>query len=156
VKHTIIDMRLQASGGRDMARSLRICPHPVLRALKQKATALESVHTALLSTLHPDEVAWDMERAGEAEMDEMGSLVGTKGNPRWLWQAMEHHTGKVLADVFGRRQDRVFLQRKALLEPLGITRYYTDSWGAYTRHLDTTVHSPGKRNTQKIERANSA
>jgi insertion element IS1 protein InsB len=24
--------------------------------------------------------------------------------------------------------------------------------GAYTRHLDPDVHSPGKRNTQKIER----
>jgi insertion element IS1 protein InsB len=30
--------------------------------------------------------------------------------------------------------------------------YYTDHWGAYTRHLDPEVHSPGKRNTQKIER----
>src|SRR5262245_31708914 len=30
--------------------------------------------------------------------------------------------------------------------------YYTDYWGAYTRHLDPEVHSPGKRNTQKIER----
>src|SRR4249920_3247513 len=28
----------------------------------------------------------------------------------------------------------------------------TDHWGAYTRHLDPDVHSPGKRNTQKIER----
>ena len=26
------------------------------------------------------------------------------------------------------------------------------TWGAYTRHLDPDVHSPGKRNTQKIER----
>src|SRR5438132_3493407 len=26
------------------------------------------------------------------------------------------------------------------------------NWGAYTRHLDPDVHSPGKRNTQKIER----
>jgi insertion element IS1 protein InsB len=25
------------------------------------------------------------------------------------------------------------------------------NWGAYTRHLDAAVHSPGKRNTQKIE-----
>jgi IS1 transposase len=25
-------------------------------------------------------------------------------------------------------------------------------WGAYTRPLDPEVHSPGKRNTQKIER----
>src|SRR2546430_5991859 len=65
----------------------------------------------------------------------------------------QHHcTGKVLASVFGRRQDTVFLQLKALLEPFRITRYYTDYWGAYTRHLDAADHSPGKRNTQKIER----
>ena len=27
-----------------------------------------------------------------------------------------------------------------------------DYWGAYTRHLDAAIHSPGKQNTQKIER----
>src|SRR5438445_13882077 len=36
---------------------------------------------------------------------------------------------KYLAYVFGRRQDTVFLQLQALLEPFGITRYYTDGWG---------------------------
>ena len=80
------------------------------------------------------------------------SFVGHKGNPRWLWHAIDHGTGKVLASVFGRRKDDVFLQLKGLLEPFGLTRYYTDYWGAYTRHLDPNVHSPGKRNTQKIER----
>ena len=59
---------------------------------------------------------------------------------------------KVLAYVLGRRTDEVFLQLKALLEPFGITRYYTDYWGAYTRHLDADAHQPGKRNTQTIER----
>ncbi len=39
-----------------------------------------------------------------------------------------------------------------MLEPFGLTRFYTDHWGAYTRHLDAEVHSPGKRHTQKIER----
>jgi len=46
----------------------------------------------------------------------------------------------------------VFLKLKGLLEPLGIMRYYTDYWGASPRHLDTDEHTPGKRNTQKIER----
>lgn len=58
----------------------------------------------------------------------------------------------MLAYVFGRRKDDVFLKLKALLEPFGITRYYTDYYGAYTRHLDATEHQPGKRYTQKIER----
>jgi insertion element IS1 protein InsB len=65
---------------------------------------------------------------------------------------LDHHTGKVLASVLGRRQDAVFLKRKARLEPFGITRYYTDYWGAYRRHLDPEEHTPGKQNTQKIER----
>ena len=144
----IIDMSLNASGVRDTARSLHICPNTVLRELRKKAPVLESVNTAVLRTLNPAEVAWNMERAGEeeAEMDEMWSFVGHKGNPRWLWHAIDHHTGKVLAYVFGRRKDKVFLQLKALLESFGLARYYTDYWGAYTQHLAPEVHSPGKRN----------
>jgi transposase-like protein/IS1 family transposase len=174
VKQTIIDMSLNARGVRDTARSLHICPNTVLRALKKKAAVLESVHTAVLHTLEPAEVAWDLERAGEAEAerDEMWSFVGHKGNPRWLWHAIDqgthvrrdtiipqwfqaskataasdghavhfrvtaivfqlsrlkqipidHHTGKVWAYVFGRRQDEVFLRLKALLKPFGLIRY---------------------------------
>jgi IS1 family transposase len=41
---------------------------------------------------------------------------------------------------------------KALLAPLGITRYHEDYWGAYTRQLDLEVHHPGKRLTQHSER----
>jgi len=48
-----------------------------------------------------------MKRAGEAAMDEMWSYVGNKSNPRWLWHAIDHSTGTVLAYVFGRRQDEV-------------------------------------------------
>src|SRR5437870_13762770 len=33
--------------------------------------------------------------------------------PRWLWHAIDHATGAVLAYVFGRRKDEVFLQLKA-------------------------------------------
>lgn len=82
----------------------------------------------------------------------MWSFVQRKKEPRWLWHAIDHRSGKVLAYVFGRRKDDVFVKLKALLEPFGITRYYTDYWGAYTRHLDADEHEPGKRQTQKIER----
>ena len=106
----------------------------------------------MIEGLHPSHVAVILERVGEAEVDEMWSFVGKKKEPRWLWHALDHHTGQVLAYVFGRRKDEVFLQLKALLEPFGITRYYTDYWGAYERKLAPEVHSPGKRNTQQIER----
>jgi insertion element IS1 protein InsB len=102
--------------------------------------------------LNPDEVEVVIRIAEETEVDEMWSFVRRKKAPRWLWHAIDHRSGKVLAYVFGRRQDEVFLKLQALLEPFGITKYYTDSWGAYTRHIEVDQHQPGKRNTQQIER----
>jgi len=64
------------------------------------------------------------------EMDEMWSYISCKDNQRWLWHAVDRITGKVLAYVLGRRRDEVFLKLKDLLEPFGITRFYTDDWGA--------------------------
>ena len=66
----------------------------------------------------------------------MWSSVGSKKHPRWLWAALDHHTGRVVAYIFGRRTDRAFLKVKGLLEPLGIRHFYTDGWGAYRRRLD--------------------
>jgi insertion element IS1 protein InsB len=93
----------------------------------------------------------DQRRELSAELDEMWSYVGKKAHPRWLWHASDHYTGKVLASVFGRRKDSVFLQRKALLEPFGITRYYPDSWGAHDRHVEAKKHTVGKAHMQRIE-----
>ena len=85
-------------------------------------------------------------------MDERWSYGRRKSNPRWLWHAMDHHTGAVLADVFGRRKDKAFLTLEELLEPFGLTHDDTDKWGAYTRHLEPEQHTVSKRYTQKIER----
>jgi insertion element IS1 protein InsB len=63
----------------------------------------------------------DRRRGLTSELDEMWSYVGKKAEPRWLWHAIDHQSGQVLAYVFGRRQDEVFLRLKALLEPFGIT-----------------------------------
>ncbi len=113
----------------------------------------------VLRLLNPEQVEVEICRADEldqrrglsSELDEMWSFVRATSNPRWLWHAIDHHSGKILAYVFGRRQDGVFLQLKALLEPFGITRYYTDGWGAYERPLDVDKHRVGKDQTQKIE-----
>jgi insertion element IS1 protein InsB len=88
----------------------------------------------------------------EAELDEMWSFVGRKQQPRWLWGALDHQTGWIVAYTFGRRADRALLKLKALLEPFGIRRFYTDGWGAYHRHLDPRLHVVGKRRTQQLER----
>jgi insertion element IS1 protein InsB len=117
------------------------------------------VNQAVLKHLPPEHVEVEIWRADElevrrglsSELDEMWSYVRSKANPRWLWHAIDHHTGTVLAYVLGRRQDTVFLELKALLEPFGITRYFTDGWGAYERHVETEQHTVGKAHTQKIE-----
>ena len=113
----------------------------------------------MLAVLNPRQVEVKIWRADElevrrglsSELDEMWSYVARKSNPRWLWHAIDHHTGRVLAYVFGRRKDDVFLKLQALLAPLGITKFYTDGWGAYERHIDAEKHQVGKENTQKIE-----
>jgi insertion element IS1 protein InsB len=89
--------------------------------------------------------------ADEAEVDDMWSYVGRKRDQRWLWHAVDHHRGMILAYVFGHRQGEVFLKLKRLLAPFGITRYYTDGWGAYECQLDAEHHRVGKDYTQKMK-----
>ena len=91
-------------------------------------------------------------RVEAAEVDEVWSFVGKKQTPRWLWHALDHRTGAILAYVFGRREDQAFLELKTLLVPFGITRFYTDGWGAYQRHLAPELHEVGKPHTQQLER----
>ena len=117
------------------------------------------MNQAVLQYLPPEHVeveiwradALEVRRGLSSELDEMWSYVRSKVNPRWLWHAIDHHTGKVLAYVFGRRQDDVFLQLKALLAPFGITRFSTDGWGAYERHLDAEQHQVGKEHTVLLQ-----
>ena len=42
--------------------------------------------------------------------------------------------------MFVQRKDEVFLRLQELLKPFGITKFYTDGWGAYERHLDAEQH----------------
>ena len=108
----------------------------------------------VLKTLSAPETAVRLCQAAEAEaeVDQMWSFVGGKKEPRWLWQALDHKTGKVLAYVFGKRPDQALSELKALLNPVWITRFYSDGWGAYQRHLDPEQDEIGKRNTQQLER----
>jgi insertion element IS1 protein InsB len=88
----------------------------------------------------------------EAEADEMWSFVECKSQQRWLWHAIDHHSGEILAYVLATHEDEAFVTLKGLLEPFGITQFYTDAWGTYERHLEPDEHTVGKRHTQKIER----
>ena len=99
-----------------------------------------------------DVVLW--EQVESVELDEMWSFVQNKGNQRWLWLAIDHNTRTVLAYTFGRRKDKVFRELKALLQPFGITMFFTDDWGSYERNIASEQHTVGKKNTQAIERKN--
>lgn len=96
----------------------------------------------------------ELEKSVEAELDEMWSFVGNKRNQRWLWLAIDHDSRRVLAFTFGARKDKVFRELQEMLEPFGITMFYTDDWGAYERNIDAQNHTVGKENTQRIERKN--
>lgn len=113
---------------------------------------MKPVNEGVLKASEPEKIDVVIQRVEDAELDEMWSYVGSKDHQRWLWHAMDHHTGAVLAYVLGSHQDSVFLKLHSLLEPFGITHFYTDDWGAYSRHLPADQHEIGKQNTQKIER----
>ena len=113
---------------------------------------MQPVNESLLEQLDLSQVSFKIQRVDDAELDEMWSYAGNQGNQRWLWHAIDHYTGKVLAYVLGDHKDNVFLSLKTLLEPFGITQFYTDDRGAYGRHLPSEKHVIGKCNTQKIER----
>jgi hypothetical protein len=63
------------------------------------------VNQAVLQHLHPECVEVELWRADElevrrgrsSELDERWSSVRSKAHPRWLWPAIDPHTGQVLA-----------------------------------------------------------
>ena len=120
----------------------------------KKSPQLKAVNEARLLKLKPNQTMirlcqWE---DVEAELDEMWSFVGSKQHQRWLWHAVDHNTGEVLAYGLAHHQDEAFLELKTLLEPFGITQFYTDGWDAYERHINPVFHTVGKANTQTIER----
>ncbi len=112
-----------------------------------------------MATINPEKVeveillmeSEEVKGIEDTELDEMWSFVGKNKNPQWLWHAIDRLTGQILAYVFGRRKDEVFLKLKNLLETFGIKHYCTDGLGTYRRHLPEDRHEIGKKKTQKIE-----
>jgi insertion element IS1 protein InsB len=94
----------------------------------------------------------EVRRVEAAEVDEMWSFVQSTAQQRWLWPAIDHLGGVVLAYAFGSRADRVFVELKKVLTPFGLEHFYTDAAGVYDRHLPTAAHTVGKIHTQQIER----
>lgn len=86
------------------------------------------------------------------EMDEMWSYYHDKKHQVWLWWAIDHDTGEVVAFWFGTREHKSLDKLMELLSSLEIGSAYTDGNYAYFKKFTSEVHTVGKRNTQKIER----
>jgi insertion element IS1 protein InsB len=82
VKQQIVDMALNASGIRDTARVLHLSPTTVNQSVLQH----RHLEQAEVERWRAD--ALEVRRGLSSELDEMGSDVQSKANPRWLWHAI--------------------------------------------------------------------
>ena len=121
-----------------------------IRELRNKVLRHANHALVTLPRSRPEPVRVQLRRA--IELNELWSFVGAKTTAPWLWHALDHRTGRVLAYVVGSRKNATFLKLRALLVPFGITRYYTDKANVYQRHLPPEQHTVGKLSMQKIER----
>jgi insertion element IS1 protein InsB len=71
--------------------------------MKKKEPDLEQVNHAVLQIINAEQVEveicrsenLDQRRGLISELDEMWNYVHDKAHPRWLWHAIDHHSGKV-------------------------------------------------------------
>ena len=90
-------------------------------------------------------------------MDEMWGRVYCKGTPCWLWHAINHENGDVVAYVMGSREHEMLWELICELATanIEIEAVFTDDNYAYHDIISLIfpgVLRTGKRNTQKIER----
>jgi insertion element IS1 protein InsB len=87
-------------------------------------------------------------------MDEMWGRVYCKKTPCWLWHAINHETGEIIAYVFGTREHEVLQKLLVLLSKLNveIMQVFCDDNFAYHDAISSVILQTGKRNTQRIER----
>ena len=87
-------------------------------------------------------------------MDEMWSRVRSKTQSCWLWHAINHDNGDVIAYVLGSRKIQSLEKLTSLIYNLNlnISCVYTDNNFSYQDVIPRNILKIGKQNTQKIER----
>ena len=151
VKQQIDHLTLNSSGVRDTARVLGINKNTVISHLKKTP----QVNPYLLNNREAQSLdGLELSFHYTAEADEFWSYVGSKDSQRWTWYAMDKGSGIILAWVNGKRTDDSLRELLRLLGDTPIGHYYTDHWGAYSRHISASMHTVGKDLTWKIERKN--
>jgi insertion element IS1 protein InsB len=86
------------------------------------------------------------------ETDEMWSFYHDKKRQIWLWQAIDHETGEVIAFWFGTMEHKNLDKLLELLRPLNIGKVYTDGNYAYYERFLPEILVVTNKNIQKIGR----
>ena len=153
VKQTIIDMSLNASGIRDTARVLRISTDTVLSELKKKEAALAvSEHRCYCAPSTQTILPWTLSKLGKRRWMKCGVLSARKGTSAGCGMPLITTRVPSWPMSLGVARMRSFCSSKRCWSPL-VSRAFIPTIGGRTPGIWTAdVHSPGKRNTQKIER----
>lgn len=120
--------------------------------MKKQAAALSPVNTGGVEGCCPEASRGAGRRVEAAEGAERWSFVGSTAQQRWLWPAIAHLTGGVLAYGVGNRADEVCWQLQKLLKPFGLGPFETAAAGVYAPHLPAAAHTVGKVPTPPIAR----
>ena len=164
VRKQAVEMVMNGSGTRDVARVLHISKDTVTALLKKTEKIVRQVNEPFLAGRNP-ETPIDVEVRSEfvtskedlpenlsVQMDEMWSYCCDKSHQLWLWWAVESETNTPLAFVFGTREYKYLDELLELLKPFPIRTVYTDNNFAYSSRIPEEKLVIGKKNTQKIER----
>ena len=84
------------------------------------------------------------------EMDEMWSFYHDKKRQIWLWRAVDHGTGGVIAFWFGTREHKNLDKLPELLKPLNLGKVYTDGNYAYYERFSSEVLVVTKKTLKKL------
>lgn len=84
----------------------------------------------------------------------MWGRVNCKETPCWLWHAINHENGDIIAYVLGSRKREMLEKLNNIINSLklNVTHIYSDNNFAYHDVISHKVLKIGKKNTQKIER----
>ena len=121
-------------------------------ANEKKALVLSHVTQAVVQGCCPEAISVEVRGVEAAEVDARWRFVQRKAQHRWLWHAIEHLPGVVLAYGLGRRAEEGLVELQKLLKPFGLVPFYPDAARVYERHLSATVPTVGKLYPQQIER----
>jgi hypothetical protein len=75
---------------------------------EKKAPELHAVNPNMCPYRHPEDVEVEIHKVDESALDAMWSFVKRQEQQRWLWHAIDHQQGIVLAYVGGTHEDVVF------------------------------------------------